>query len=209
MIKKEKAKKKQPLQRRSRETKKAILQASAQILSQDGFSALNTNRVAQKAGVSVGSLYQYFTDKEAIVKDLTIAHFDSRNQSILEMLGDDLLELPTREAIRRVLKAAFQSPVTETLVDQAIIRQALQDTSPERLKEQDAILIPAFRAFVEMKPEFNKKKNLELSLYVIIQSLRGLIAASVMSPRTPVEADELIEETTAMIVCYLGNQDES
>ena len=62
--------KKVPGQRRSRATVDAILQAAAQILEREGFRRLTTNRVAERAGVSISSLYQYFPNKQALVHEL-------------------------------------------------------------------------------------------------------------------------------------------
>ena len=61
---------KQPLQSRSKETFGAILEATARILETEGLEAANTNAIAARAGVSVGSLYQYFPDKAAIFAEL-------------------------------------------------------------------------------------------------------------------------------------------
>jgi AcrR family transcriptional regulator len=56
---------KQPKQDRSQATVQAILTATTHILTEDGYDQLTTNRVAERAGVSIGSLYQYFPNKEA------------------------------------------------------------------------------------------------------------------------------------------------
>jgi len=64
---------KRPLQARSRETYAAILESTARILEAEGLEAANTNAIAERAGVSVGSLYQYFPDKAAIFAELIIA----------------------------------------------------------------------------------------------------------------------------------------
>jgi AcrR family transcriptional regulator len=55
----------QPQQRRARQTVEAILDAVVRILKREGFQAITTNRVAEVAGVSIGSLYQYFPDRPA------------------------------------------------------------------------------------------------------------------------------------------------
>ena len=58
---------KQPLQARSRETVGAIIEATARILENQGYDGFTTNAVAERAGVSIGTLYQYFPDKEALL----------------------------------------------------------------------------------------------------------------------------------------------
>lgn len=59
--------KKQPVQARARATVDAILDATAQLLAREGYEAVSTNRVADLAGVSIGSLYEYFPNKQSIV----------------------------------------------------------------------------------------------------------------------------------------------
>lgn len=61
---------KQPRQRRSRVTVDAILEAAARVLVEDGYAAASTNRIAERAGVGVGSLYEYFPGKEAVYAEL-------------------------------------------------------------------------------------------------------------------------------------------
>ncbi|WP_071672509.1 TetR/AcrR family transcriptional regulator [Nioella nitratireducens] len=64
------APRKTPRQARAQATYAAVLQAAAHILTEQGRGALTTNRIAERAGVSIGSLYQYFPSKEAILADL-------------------------------------------------------------------------------------------------------------------------------------------
>src|SRR5437870_12652127 len=63
-----------PKQERAKATVEAILAATAHILVREGFDAASTNRIADEAGVSVGSLYQYFPSKQAIVSALLERH---------------------------------------------------------------------------------------------------------------------------------------
>ncbi len=59
--------KREPRQSRSRATVEAIVEATAQILARDGYAAVNTNRIAERAGVGIGSVYDFFPGKEALV----------------------------------------------------------------------------------------------------------------------------------------------
>ena len=65
---------KRPVQERSRETVKAILEAAARIFGEKGLAGATTNHIAERAGVSIGTLYQYFPNKEAIVHGLMEKH---------------------------------------------------------------------------------------------------------------------------------------
>jgi AcrR family transcriptional regulator len=65
-----------PQQDRARQTIKIILDAVAEVLKRDGISAVTTNRIAEVAGVSIGSVYQYFPDKRAIFVALHQRHIE-------------------------------------------------------------------------------------------------------------------------------------
>ncbi len=76
------AARKTPVQERSRRTVDEILGAAARILVEDGYSALTTNDVAAAAGVSIGSLYQYFPNKDALLRALVERHLDAVERSL-------------------------------------------------------------------------------------------------------------------------------
>ncbi|MGB8666049.1 MAG: TetR/AcrR family transcriptional regulator, partial [Serratia inhibens] len=65
---------KRPVQERSRITVDAIVQASAYILNESGWEGLTTNAIAERAGVNISSLYQFFPNKEAIINELQRRH---------------------------------------------------------------------------------------------------------------------------------------
>ena len=67
---------KSPSQSRAKETVDAILQAGAYILIRDGWEGFTTNRVAERAGVNIASLYQYFSNKESIAVELQRRHIE-------------------------------------------------------------------------------------------------------------------------------------
>ena len=67
-----------PQQDRYFRTVEAILTATAHILTKKGYASLSTNRIAERAGVSIGSLYQYFPNKEAIIKALRENHVNDK-----------------------------------------------------------------------------------------------------------------------------------
>lgn len=65
---------KQPLQARSTLTVEAVLEASFQVLQREGYARFTTTRVAERAGVSVGSIYQYFPNRAALIAELLRRH---------------------------------------------------------------------------------------------------------------------------------------
>nr|MDT0666011.1 helix-turn-helix domain-containing protein [Micromonospora sp. DSM 115978] len=76
---------KRPVQERSRRTVEAILDAAAQLLATNGYQATTTNHVAERAGVSIGSLYQYFPNKDALLVALEDRHLDEVEAALREL----------------------------------------------------------------------------------------------------------------------------
>ncbi len=101
------ASRKQPQQARSERLVADILQAAAQVLARDGAPRFTTARVAEKAGVSVGSLYQYFPNKEAILYRLQTEEWKQTTALIDSILHDR--EILPLERLRAVVRAFFES----------------------------------------------------------------------------------------------------
>ena len=114
---------KQPKQARSTQLVSDILTAAAQVLARDGVHRFTTARVAEKAGVSVGSLYQYFPNKEAILFRLQFDEWQQTTGLIERILTDP--SLPPFDRLRKVIKEFFR-----TECEEAEMRVALGDAQP-------------------------------------------------------------------------------
>jgi AcrR family transcriptional regulator len=121
---------KTPAQRRSAHTVDAIVEAAIRILRAEGYAALNTRRVADVAGVSVGSLYQYFPNRESIVAELV----RRRMGALMEAIdGARLGVAPTlREAIAAMV-ATFLGEKRRTLELSRAVLEAMGDTHGRQL----------------------------------------------------------------------------
>lgn len=117
------ASRKQPQQARSTELVAAILQAATQVLAEEGAPRFTTARVAEKAGVSVGSIYQYFPNKASILFRLQVDEW----MQTTRMLGDILEDAgtPHLDRLRAVVHAFLHSECEE-----AEVRGALNDAAP-------------------------------------------------------------------------------
>src|ERR1700748_2960201 len=92
-------------QERSRATVDALIEATARILVREGFDKASTNRIAQAAGVSIGSLYQYYPSREAWVPAVTARH----NQELMQIVRGalaDVAALPIEQAMRKLVAVA-------------------------------------------------------------------------------------------------------
>jgi AcrR family transcriptional regulator len=83
------ARRRQPMQKRSQETVDAILDAVIRLLKRSGASAITTNRIAETAGVSIGSVYQYFPNKDAIFVALHERHIDQVDRVLRRKIAEN------------------------------------------------------------------------------------------------------------------------
>jgi AcrR family transcriptional regulator len=107
---------KTPGQRRSAATVAAIVEAAARILEVKGFEAYNTNAVAERAGVSIGSLYQYFPNRDAITRAL----IERETAALLEDVAAVEAEVDGRAAIRQMLAAAVRHQLRRPALGQLL-----------------------------------------------------------------------------------------
>lgn len=117
------ASRKAPKQARSSELVAAILQAAIQVLAKEGARRFTTTRVAERAGVSVGSVYQYFPNKAAILFRLQSDEWRQTREMLAEILADKSRLPPER--LRRLVHAFIRSECEE-----AAMRIALADAAP-------------------------------------------------------------------------------
>lgn len=160
---------KDAVQSRSKATVEAILEAAARILEQDGEAAANTNAIAEAAGVSVGSLYQYFPNKASIVMELL--------RRAERAAADD---------IERLLVATAERPFTERL--EALVAAAL------RQQFDRPALARALDYFESRAP---RDAALEACDRAIIASLAGFLVGVDDDPETA--ATDLLAMTKGMI----------
>ncbi len=114
---------KQPRQARSARLVAAILEAAVRVLVRDGARRFTTARVAEKAGISVGSLYQYFPNKEAILFRLQAQEWRQTIDQLGQILGD--ATTAPRERLRTAVRVFFRSEC-----DEAAFRSALEEAAP-------------------------------------------------------------------------------
>jgi AcrR family transcriptional regulator len=117
------APRKLPVQVRSTQLVADILKAAVRVLERDGAGLFTTIRVAEAAGVSVGSLYQYFPNKQAILFRLQLDEWEKTGATIDAILGDTTR--PPEERLRAMMRAFFRSEC-----DEAPLRLALDAAAP-------------------------------------------------------------------------------
>ena len=139
------APRKQPVQPRAQATVESILSAAAGILERDGPARLTTNAVAAEAGVSIGSLYQYFPNKQALTAALIERSAGSLERSVAQAGRDAktmLFEAGLRLLVRTVVQHQLDRPALERTLEIEERRLPIDETGTQRVKK-------VVRAFLE------------------------------------------------------------
>lgn len=201
---------KQPQQARSTELVAAILQAAAQVLAKEGASRFTTARVAERAGVSVGSVYQYFPNKAAILFRLQSDEWRQTTEMLAGILRDTGRAPLAR--LRTLVHAFVRSECEE-----AAMRVALSDAAPlyrdaPEAREVKATGERAVQAFMrEVLPEATRTKR-ALAGGLITATLGAVGKEFSEQPRSAAEirryADAMADMFCAWLVA-LGHRPEA
>ena len=196
---------KQAVQERSRALVDALVEATARILVRDGFDKASTNRIAEVAGVSVGSLYQYFSCKEALVVEAMKRH----QQEIMRTVRDDLAEvsaLPLEQAIRRIVAAAVKAHSVDPKLHRALAEQIPRVGKLEKQETFSRENYSLFKTFLENHRNELRVDDLELATYVCVTSIEALTHNAVLH-HSKIFSNEtmerLIDEGTRLVAGYL------
>lgn len=197
------------VQARSRATVDALVEATARILVKEGFDKASTNRIAEVAGVSVGSLYQYFPCKEALVAAVIDRHQQQIMQTVRAELSD-VLVMPVEPAMRTLVAVAVKGH----RVDPALHR-VLAEQIPRvgKLEDQEVFSrgnFALFRTYLERHRDELRVDDLELAAFICVTTIEALTHNAVLHhPRTlsgrAMEA--LIDEGARLVSGYLLGAD--
>jgi AcrR family transcriptional regulator len=183
----------------------ALVEATARILVRDGFDQASTNRIAHAAGVSVGSLYQYFPSKEALVAAVMERH----TEAIMQVVRDAVAEVagqPLESGVRRLVAAAIAAHRVDPQLHRVLAEQtprtgALVGVDPFNREGHDLL-----RAYLEAHRDELRDLDLDLAAFVCATSIEALTHAAVLH-RPDVLSDQavdaLVDEATRLVLGYL------
>jgi AcrR family transcriptional regulator len=195
------ASRKEPKQARSNQLVEAVLDAAVQVLTKEGAQRFTTARVAERAGVSVGSLYQYFPNKAAILFRLQSDEWQ-RTSTMLRTIFENT-GIPPLVRLRRVVHAFLHSECEE-----AAIRTALSDAAPLYRDAPEAIYERAenagiYDAFLKETLPGCDQAARQLAGALIKTTLSGVGESFSQTPRTAEEIAAWSEALADMLCGYL------
>lgn len=172
--KKRQIRRRKPVQDRASSTVEALLEATAQILLSQGYERATTNEIARRAGVSIGTLYQYFDNKEALVAELARRHFGRIEAVVLEHLvpagAPDLRAMITR--LLRALVAVHRDDPRLSQVLEAEMSRVGELHLFEDLRQRSEMLVAERLVLARsaLRPA-----NLVLAAQISVRAVSGII----------------------------------
>ncbi|HWK73780.1 MAG TPA: TetR/AcrR family transcriptional regulator [Povalibacter sp.] len=197
---------KQASQARSRATVDVLIETTARILVREGFDRASTNRIAEQAGVSIGSLYQYFPGKDALVA----AVIDRHREELGKVARSALLKAstqPLRQGIRTLVTAAVEAHRIDPRLHRVLAEQIPRTGRLEKVETFSRRNYALFKAYLERHSDELRTVDLELASFVCVTSVEALTHSAVLHNPAMLADDAalktLIDETTRLIVGYL------
>jgi AcrR family transcriptional regulator len=192
-------------QERSRLTVDAILEATARILVKEGYDRASTNKIAAAAGVSIGSLYQYFPSKEAVVAALIERH----TQALFQVVVNALLKVsaePIETGVRELVAAAIQAHRVDPRLHRVLAEEVPRVGRLENIDAVEQNGRTLIRGYLEAHRSEIDVVDLDLAAFILATTVEALTHSAVLR-RPDILADErageFVDEATRLVVRYL------
>lgn len=191
-------------QERSRATVDALVEATARILVREGFDKASTNRIAEVAGVSVGSLYQYFPSKEALVA----AVIDRHRQDILAVVRGELAKAakqPLEQGVRTLVAVAVKAHRVDPKLHRVLAEQIPRVGKLEKAETFSRENFALFRAYLENLRDEICVRDLDLAAFLCVTSIEAVTHNAVLHEKIVSDdaMDTLIDEAARLVIGYL------
>ncbi len=187
--------KKKPKQARSQEMVEILLQATTRILRRDGRESLTTNRIAEVAGVSVGSLYQYFPNKESLVDALRERYDAQFLERMIRAFGSSA-SLPLREGVREFARFVIDIHREDP--------QLHNELSPEISEDQHRTVRELVKAYLEAHRDEVRRPDLEIATYVVVEVGESLVHNTALRAPERLEDPRFLDEVCDLMERYLA-----
>jgi AcrR family transcriptional regulator len=197
---------KQASQERSRATVDALVEATARILIAEGFDKASTNRIAEVAGVSVGSLYQYFPGKEALV----VAVAERHNRAIMDVIGSALKEIQSlsiNDAVRMLVEVAVQAHRIDPDLHRVLAEQIPRIGALKGIDMALSEAHVAFRNYLDNRRDELFVSDVPRAAFVCATAIEALAHNAVLHRPDILSdgaAEALIDDVTRLVTKFLG-----
>jgi AcrR family transcriptional regulator len=186
-----------PRQARAGETVSAILEGAAQILEAGGLAGFTTNAVAERAGVSIGTLYQYFSNKGALLHALAEREMRLAIAGVAKALRGET-EAPLEERVRAVVRAIVHAFHGRQRARKAVVQAVLA----QGMAIEMVAPVAAFIAEAGYTPHRGLARLTREQQFVVSRALMGVIRAAVLEEAPFLKSRAFEDELVRLVISY-------
>jgi AcrR family transcriptional regulator len=191
-----------PRQARATETAETILEGSAQILEANGLAGFTTNAVAERAGVSIGTLYQYFADKNAILLALAKQQVGIGLADIARALSGEIDPTPEGR-VRAMVRAAIHAFRGRQRARKAVMEAVLTQGHHAELMLPVVAFIAQHR--VGAAPQAVFATMTPIQMFVMSRAVIGVLRAAVLEEQPFFKSRPYEDELVRLVLAYVGS----
>lgn len=191
-----------PAQARSEDTVECILEATAHILRVEGVKKASTNRIAERAGVSIGSLYQYFPNKQALFVALARKHL-GQMQALLVTKLSKMTGAPLTKAVPAMVNAMIDAHSSDPSLHCAI-SSLTPDLLPENeIHSTEQFYLALIKNYLDHHPDIAETQNTEIAAFILVQTIETLTHRAVLNRPDLLDGPEFRNDVTRLLLNYL------
>ncbi len=192
-----------PQQERARATVEAIIVATAQILTEQGFETLTTVRIAERAGVSVGSLYQYFPNKQALAAAV-VDHYSEKLATVFIQTLERHSHRTLAETVNALIEAAFVAHPHEPAVHRMLIELVPRVGRVERSREISVRIAQTIERVIAMhRQEIAPDLNFADAAIFIETILETAVHRTIEGHPVKIDQEKAMDHYRTLIMGYL------
>ena len=191
-----------PKQERSRKRFDGILDAAANVFSRKGFDSATTNEIADRAEMSIGSLYQYFDNKEAIVWALSDRYVESLNEITSDFMDAEVVELSVEEAVDRLLDPVITFHTTHAAFSRLWLGADLSGGLKHSMRSMDDAVLGRLESLLSLRMPGLRRDRAHVTAMAAQSAVKALLALLIRSEDRRFQT-RVTREVKRMIVEYM------
>ena len=191
-----------PRQARAQDTVEVIFEATAQILRREGRDALNTNHISGTAGISVGTLYQYFPNKEAILVAMARRELEADHAAVMKAIAEpaDAQADRVRLAIRALIARFRRSREVRRIAIETLISEGYGGELATSVQKAAQMIGASSERFLPGR----KEPVSPASLFVITRAISGVLRSASQEQSPLLDSAEFEDELVHLVKAYFG-----
>lgn len=192
-----------PQQSRSQQRVDSILDTAAGLFTEIGYEAATTNAIAERAGISIGSLYRYFSDKDAILRALAARYHHEEQELFDKVLTDDVIYLPLPVLLDRLIDPFLEMHSICPVYAHILLGTDISADIAAASREVEQEVVERLAATIQRVAPQIGEQQASLTAVVCKSAVKSLISLRTSSPNEVFQS-QITAEVKRMMLAYLG-----